>query len=253
MAVRQRLGIGHVQHRPQPAAGDLGEQRVGVDHRSARGVDQQRPVAHRRELGGADQAAGGVGQRREQHDRVGVRQQRRRARRCRATPSRAREATPTTVVPSAWSRARSSRPIEPMPTTSTVQASRSGRGWRPSQVCRRVAFQQAACRPPAARRGSTRRPGASRAPRALHSVACGGTTSSSRSTPAVSTCTTDSPVSSGQEIHDGAGPEVGNEEVDGAQSGPRGQDLDVGGRALPDRPTAAGTAARVAVGGHRPS
>ena len=45
----QRLGVGDVERRPQPAGGQLGQQRVGVDDDAAGGVDQQGAVLHRGE------------------------------------------------------------------------------------------------------------------------------------------------------------------------------------------------------------
>ena len=47
------------------------DQRVGVDHLAARGVDEHSVGLHQGELAGADQAAGLVGQRRVERDEVG--------------------------------------------------------------------------------------------------------------------------------------------------------------------------------------
>ena len=54
---------------------ELGDERVGVDDRSARGVDEDRAVPQEAERLASNQPAGRVGQRREHDDRVGRREQ----------------------------------------------------------------------------------------------------------------------------------------------------------------------------------
>jgi hypothetical protein len=70
MAGRQRLGIGHVQRRAQPPAGQLRDQRLRVDDDAAGGVDQQGAVLHRGQEGGVDHARGLRGHRHDQDDHV---------------------------------------------------------------------------------------------------------------------------------------------------------------------------------------
>ena len=69
-------GSGSVTSSAAPADRARGErrhQRVGVDQRAAGDVDQPGVLAHRRQLGGADQVARGGRRRRGDHDEVGAR------------------------------------------------------------------------------------------------------------------------------------------------------------------------------------
>ena len=50
MLGRQRLRIGDVEGRADPAGRGLGQQRVGVDQLAAGDVDQQRPIGQRGQL-----------------------------------------------------------------------------------------------------------------------------------------------------------------------------------------------------------
>ncbi len=74
--------------------------------------------------------------------------------------------------------------------------------------------------------------GPSRAPRALHSVACGGRRSSIQSVPAERTWTTARPAEPRQRLHHGRVARGRHEEVDGLEVGVRAErdDLDAGGR-----------------------
>ncbi len=71
----QRLRVGHVQRRPDPAGGQLGDERVGIDQLAAGHVDQQRAVRQEREFPRADQALGLRGVRGDEEDDVGLGQQ----------------------------------------------------------------------------------------------------------------------------------------------------------------------------------
>ncbi len=69
---RRQFGIRHIQHRVEPPGDQLRQQRRLVDQRAARGVDQRRPVRHRRQLGGADHVAGGRDLRRVDRHHLGA-------------------------------------------------------------------------------------------------------------------------------------------------------------------------------------
>ena len=55
VAFRQRLRIGDVKSRANPARIERIDQRVGIHDRPARGIHQQRALPHQRELAAADQ------------------------------------------------------------------------------------------------------------------------------------------------------------------------------------------------------
>jgi len=75
MLRRERFGVGHVEGRATDTTVANGvEERVGVDDRAARHVDQDGLRRHRRELGVADESAGRVRERAREHDRVRYRQ-----------------------------------------------------------------------------------------------------------------------------------------------------------------------------------
>ena len=73
----QRLGVDDVEHGADAPRLQRGDERRGVGRGAAPGVDVERALAHGRELAGADGAAGGLGERQQVDDDVGLGQQRR--------------------------------------------------------------------------------------------------------------------------------------------------------------------------------
>src|SRR5262249_38487195 len=71
----QRLRIGDADGGAAAAGGQLGGEGGRVHHRATRGVDEQRTVAHPGQEVGVDQPGGLRGQRNDEYDDVGVRQE----------------------------------------------------------------------------------------------------------------------------------------------------------------------------------
>ena len=118
------------------------------------------------------------------------------------------EPTPITRVPRGCRYVATRRPIEPMPTMSTVQAPRSSMTRERSQAVAPAYSSRPVDAPSRAPRTHSAT-GPSRAPRALQSVACGGRQGSMRSVPADSTWTTASRVRSRNSPNRAAVPGVG--------------------------------------------
>ncbi len=75
VVVGQRLWVDDVEYRAEPLSLQFGEQRVGIDDRTAGGVDDERTVAQAGEGLAPDQSVRRLGQGCQHDDRVGFRQQ----------------------------------------------------------------------------------------------------------------------------------------------------------------------------------
>ncbi len=201
VAVGQRLGIGDVEHRAQAAALQLGDERVGDDDGAAPGVGDERAVRQGRELVRADQPAGRGRERGEDDEDVGPGQERRQlvdpvdARRVRgrhADHADAERLQPPLDRAADRAVADDQHASAPSRSAIHVRAARSRRPRRhaPRPSVRACAARSSPCCAASSAPTTHSATAVSRAPRALHSVAHGGTRSSIQSVPAETVCTT---------------------------------------------------------------